>query len=80
MLRDSFISGRMTRRIEVTKSLVSANLKGFNEVWTQGKSKLARILSLVFYGDILSVYLAILNEVDPTPVSIIEQLKKELAR
>ena len=80
ILRDKFDSERMKKRIEITKSLVSGNLGGFNEVWTQGNSKLARILSLIMYGDFLSVYLAVLQDIDPTPVSVIEQLKKELSR
>ncbi|HPC10495.1 MAG TPA: SIS domain-containing protein [candidate division Zixibacteria bacterium] len=37
------------------------------------------MLSLVQFGDFVSYYLAILNEVDPTPVKIIDALKKALA-
>ena len=53
---------------------------GVSEVASQGKSFLARLLSLVFFGDLLSVYLAILNGTDPTPVEAIARLKKELNR
>ena len=28
--------------------------------------------------DFVSIYLAVLNDIDPTPVKIIEELKKEL--
>lgn len=80
LLRDKFESDRIRKRIEITKSLVSSHLGGINEVWAQGKSKLERILSLIMYGDFLSVYSAVLQGIDPTPVSVIEQLKKELAR
>jgi glucose/mannose-6-phosphate isomerase len=80
ILRDRFDSERMRKRIEITKSLASGNIGGFNEIWAQGKSKLERILSLIMYGDFLSVYLAVLQGTDPTPVSVIEQLKKELSR
>ena len=32
----------------------------------------------IFIGDLVSIELAKLNEVDPTPVEVIENLKKEL--
>ena len=32
------------------------------------------MLSLIFIGDFASVYLAVMNETDPTPVKIIEDL------
>jgi len=35
-------------------------------------------MSLVLLGDLVSVYLAILNRIDPTPVEEIESLKKRL--
>ena len=31
-------------------------------------------------GDLVSIYLAVLRGVDPTPVEVIERLKDELAR
>lgn len=79
-LRDEGDPERMKRRIEVTKSLISGNVGGIAEVWSQGESILARTMSLIYYGDYLSVYLALLSGIDPTPVEIIEKLKKELSR
>lgn len=80
ILRDQGDPERMKKRIEVTKSLISGNVGGIIEVWSQGESLLARIMSLIIYGDYLSVYLAALAGIDPTPVEIIEKLKKELSR
>jgi glucose/mannose-6-phosphate isomerase len=80
ILRDEGDPERMKKRIEVTKSLISGNAGGITEVWSQGRSQLERTMSLIFYGDYLSVYLAVLSETDPTPVDIIEKLKKELLR
>ena len=62
------------------KGRISGNVGGIAEVWSQGESLLARMMSLIFYGDHLSVYLAALSHIDPTPVEIIEKLKKELSR
>jgi glucose/mannose-6-phosphate isomerase len=36
------------------------------------------VLSLVFLGDLVSLYLAVLNGVDPTPVARIEDFKQRL--
>jgi len=80
ILRDEDDLGRMKRRIEITKSLISGFVGGTSEIWAQGKSLLAKILSLIIYGDFLSVYLGVISGIDPTPVEIIEKLKKELAR
>jgi glucose/mannose-6-phosphate isomerase len=37
------------------------------------------MLSLVLLGDLVSLYLAVLRGVDPTPVEVIERLKAALA-
>ncbi len=80
LLRDEGDFERTKKRMEITKSLLGMQLGGVNEVWSQGKTALERILSLVYFGDFLSVYLAILRDIDPTPVDVIARLKKELTR
>jgi glucose/mannose-6-phosphate isomerase len=49
------------------------------EIHAQGRSPLAHLLSLVTMGDHVSVYLALAHDVDPTPVDVIQRLKRELA-
>ena len=65
--------------MDITKNLVSEYAPRVTEVWSEGSSLLARIFSLVHLGDWLSFYLAVLHGEDPTPVSVIDTLKKELA-
>ena len=36
------------------------------------------MLETIYIGDLISVQLALLNRVDPTPVKVIENLKNEL--
>jgi hypothetical protein len=79
-LRDKNESPEIRKRIETTKALMQSNTvssKQF-EVWSQGKSVLAKMLSAILVGDFTSVYLSLLRGVDPTPVSTIVALKKEL--
>ncbi|MBO8142289.1 MAG: bifunctional phosphoglucose/phosphomannose isomerase [Firmicutes bacterium] len=79
VLRDRADSPRINRRIEVTVDIMRPAIAGVTEVWSRGESELARLLSLTYFGDFTSVYLALLNGVDPTPVRVIDRLKAELA-
>ena len=76
-IRDKAESNEVRSRIETTKTLMHSDSKMF-EVWSQGKSALARMLSTVCVGDFTSVYLAILRNVDPTPVETINLLKQKM--
>ena len=76
-IRDRNEPREIRTRIETTKSLLPLSSKTF-EVWAQGRSELAKILSTICIGDFTSVYLAILRKVDPTPVSTITQLKERI--
>ena len=80
VLRDEDDNERIKKRIEITKSLLVRQLGGVSEIASQGKSFLARLFSLIMFGDFLSVYTALLKETDPTPVEAITRLKKELSR
>jgi glucose/mannose-6-phosphate isomerase len=48
------------------------------QLHTQGESRLERVLSAVLLGDLVSVYMAVLAGVDPTPVEPIGRLKQQL--
>lgn len=79
LLRDKDESARMRTRIEVTKELIKGAFDEAVEVWAEGRSPLAKTLSLIYLGDYISFYLAILNGVDPSPVEKIAFLKEKLA-
>ena len=46
------------------------------EVWAEGDSPLARVLSLALVGGAASVYLGLLRGVDPAPIPAIDRLKR----
>jgi glucose/mannose-6-phosphate isomerase len=48
------------------------------QVDTAGESRLERVLSAVLLGDLVSVYMAALAGVDPTPTPALERLKQQL--
>ena len=79
ILRDGLDHPRISKRMDITKKLIGREGTGVIEVSSLGHSRLARILSLIYIGDFVSFYLAILNRTDPTPVERIVYLKKALA-
>ncbi len=77
-IRDKDEPSEIRSRIEITKKLMEPAGIGIYEVWSQGKSSLAKMLSVIAVADFLSVYLAILRGIDPTPVQTINKLKSSL--
>jgi glucose/mannose-6-phosphate isomerase len=79
-LDDSDLHPRIRQRIELTRGLIEAEAAGTYRVESIGQNRIERLISLVLLGDLVSLYLAVLREVDPTPVPAIERLKSALAR
>jgi glucose/mannose-6-phosphate isomerase len=78
-LDDSDLHPRIRQRIELTRGLIAAEEAATYRVETIGTSATERLLSLVLLGDLVSLYLAVLRGVDPSPVGMIERLKSLLA-
>jgi glucose/mannose-6-phosphate isomerase len=78
-LRDEEDHSRVKVRMDITKGVIAEHTQHITEVWSEGTSLLARMLSLVYLGDWVSFYLSILHGVDPTPVKVIDYLKHELS-
>src|SRR3989338_10162 len=78
IIRDKYDNGRIKKRMDVCKEIMEANVD-VEEVETQGSSLLARMFSAIYLGDYVSYYLALWNRVDPSPVEVIEWMKKKLA-
>jgi len=79
-LRDAGTHPRVALREDITKRIVVEYASSVTEIWSEGRFLLARLFSLIYLGDWVSYYLAILNDQDPTPVKAIDYLKSELAK
>lgn len=79
-LRDRGDHRRVQIRMDLSRQILREYTPHLTEVWSEGKSLLARMFSLLYLGDWTSLYLAILHRVDPTPVRVIDHLKRELSR
>jgi len=79
-LDDSDLHPRIRQRIELTRGLIAAKAAATYRVDSRGEHRTERLVSLVLLGDLVSVYMAVLRGIDPTPVEVLERLKGELAR
>ena len=78
LIRDREETPEIARRLDATKKIMSRWTK-VHEVRDRGETLLSRMLGTLYLGDFASVYLAVLRNVDPTPVKPIVELKKRLA-
>ena len=69
-------SKEIKEKIESTKKLLQSKFGQIFEIRGIGKSELAKMISTSCIGDFASVYLAILQGIDPTPTEAIELTKK----
>ena len=80
LLRGGDESARDKRRVQATLELLAEDLPRQYTVQPEGASDMARLLSLVQFGDYLSCHLAAAKGVDPLPVARIESLKTLLSK
>ncbi len=80
LIRDPDEPLEIKNRIETSTELVFQKAKTITEITAKGLTKLAKMFSILCVGDYVSVYLALLQNKDPTPVKIIDKVKAELAK
>ena len=78
MLRDKYMHPRVSLRMDITKEMIRKEGVNVLEIWSRGQDLLSRMFSLIYIGDFISFYLAILYGVDPTPVGKVNYLKQRL--
>lgn len=78
-LDDVELHPRVQQRIDVTCDVIGDAAASVSRVAGVGETRLERLVSLVLLGDLVSLYVAVLRGVDPTPVTAIERLKAVLA-
>ncbi len=78
LLYSDFDSTSTKARIVVTEKVLDKYGYQPIKVEASGSNHIQQLLYSILLGDFVSAYLAILNNVDPTPVAIVEQFKKQL--
>lgn len=79
-LRDADEPSEIADRYRVVAELLGERATNHSAIRPEGSSPLARVMDAVALGDLVSVYLAILYQTDPTPVTLLAMLKQRLAR
>lgn len=79
LLEDGQETAKMKKRAEVTERLVK-DTADFHHVVARGDTLIEQMLSLAYFGDFVSLYLARMNEVDPETIDSINILKDELSK
>lgn len=78
IIKDKFDNDRIKKRIAICRQIMEEKVEVI-ETETKGNGLLARMMSGIYIGDYASYHIAMWNRVDPTPVEIIESMKKKLA-
>jgi glucose/mannose-6-phosphate isomerase len=79
-LRSNLEHERIQKRFEVTERLLSGMRPAPIIVQAEGKTLLEQLLWTVALGDFVTLYTALLNGINPTPVDLIEKFKDELRK
>lgn len=69
---------RIQKRFEITERLLSGRRPAAHVVEPKGNTLLEQLLWTTAFGDFVSLYTALLNGLNPTPVDLIEKLKTSL--
>lgn len=79
-LRNENDYDRNQKRIEIIKDIIGNKTDTVIEMWSKGKSALAKAAYMVHFGDWVSYYLSEINEVDILDIKSIDLLKHELGK
>jgi glucose/mannose-6-phosphate isomerase len=71
---------RVRQRVDLTIEEIERTGAPAVRIGSRGESRLERILSLVLFGDLVSVYLAVLDGLDPTPTAALDRVKERLGK
>ncbi len=77
-LRSNLEHPRVQKRFEVTARLLSGMRPEPHVVEIQGDTPAKQMLWAITYGDFVTLYLALLNGLNPAPVDLVERFKKAL--
>lgn len=78
LLREDDEPAEIADRFTLVRGLLDPAAGGVSQAWARGRGRLARLLSLVYLGQWVSYYAAMLRETDPWPVPMLTEFKRRL--
>ncbi len=78
MLSDDDDHKQVKKRMKITKELYRKKGVNVTEIAVKGENPLSKLFSAILIGDLAAFYLAVKYNTDPTPVAMVEDLKKQI--
>ncbi len=79
LLRVPSLNPRIKIQYDAVIKILEENELPFEVIDGNGDNTFMQILNLILFGDFTSYYLAVLNQVDPTPVKVIDFIKQYMS-
>lgn len=79
LLRHAFEDPQVARRFAMVEEISEEVLAGVHTVTAAGEGRLAQLMDLVLFGDMVTLYQCEAEGVDPGPVPILDDIKRRLA-
>jgi glucose/mannose-6-phosphate isomerase len=79
LIQDKADNQKTLIRFDALESIIGGQVKQVIKLQSEADSLLTRLFDMIYLGDWVSYYLAILNKVDPTPIPLITKLKDILS-
>lgn len=69
---------RVVKRFEIGDRLTSGMRPEAIRIQAEGDTVIAQLLYLFVFGEMVSIYLALLNGIDPAPLKLVDKFKEEM--
>ena len=79
LLRHDHEHPQIMRRFDLIRQWTEEAVNRIEEVHAAGDGPLSQVLDLMFYGSMVSLYMAAQEGVDPGPITVLEEIKAALA-
>jgi len=79
-LESKFYHPRVQKRYEITKKVLEQNKISYFTYRAESKNKLEQAIEVLLFGAYVSFYLAMLSNIDPTPIPFVDYFKKEMSK
>lgn len=71
-------SEAIIKRYDFLREVVSESVGGIIELYAEGDTVTARMFDLIFLGDLISLEVARIEQIDPGPVPVLDRMKRYL--
>ncbi|MGE5704180.1 MAG: bifunctional phosphoglucose/phosphomannose isomerase [Clostridia bacterium] len=80
LLRDCEDSEKTAKRVSISADILRERAGAVRVVQSEGSSRMARLFSIVYLADFVSLYTALIRGIDPTPVEVINLFKSKMGQ